>query len=100
MAQSRRQGYHLLAEFMSWAPNAAIFPRFRSSNLLNLLLLQAEICQLEDDLGYFVDIDQKSGQARRVNASLDWEALSDLDEDHPTKKTLRDLRKTLTLYSE
>ena len=100
MAQPRRQGYYLLSEFMSWAPNAAIFPRFRSSNLLNLLLLQAEVCQLEDDLGYLVDIDQRSGQTRRVNTALDWTALNDLDEDHPTKKALRELRETLATYSE
>ena len=100
MAQSRRQGYYLLAELMSWSSNTAIFPRFKSSNLLNLLLLQAEISKLEEDLRDFVDLDQKSGQASRVNASLDWEALWDLDEDHPTRKTLGELRERLSVYSE
>ena len=100
MAPSQRQGYHLLSEFMSWAPNTAIFPRFKSSNLLNLLLLQAEISELEEDLRFFVEIDQKAGQAHRVNALLDWEALRDLDEDHPTKKILGELREKLTVYSE
>lgn len=99
MAQAR-QGYHLLADFMSWASDTAIFPRFKSSNVLNLLLLQAEISKLEEDLRDFVDLDQKSGQASRVNATLDWEALCDLDEDHPTKRTLEELREKLGVYSE
>jgi hypothetical protein len=104
MAPSQRQGYHLLSEFMSWAPNTAIFPRFKSANLLNLLLLQAEISKLEEDFGTFVEvgqeIDQASGHAPRVNSLLNWEALRDLDEDHPTKRTLGKLQEKLTVYSE
>lgn len=93
MAQSERQGYHLLSEFMSWAPNTAIFPRFKSSNLLNLLLLQAEISKLEEDFGFYAETGDKK-------ALVDWEVLRDLKEDHPTKRTLQKLRQKLDLYSK
>ena len=97
MDHSRGRGFHLLAELMSWAPNLAVLPRFRSMNMLNLLLLQAEISELEDDLTEWVNLDERSGESERVRLSCN---LSTLRKCRERWKAYQLLRSKLEEYSK
>lgn len=46
-ANAEPRGYHRLADLMGHYPEAAIFRRFGSLNMLNLLSLQAELIDLQ-----------------------------------------------------
>ena len=64
----RKRGYRRLAEFMAWDRATAIFPRFHVANLHNLLLMQAEISELEEQLNDAIDDDDKSdGESRKYS---------------------------------
>lgn len=54
-----RDGYGKLAELMSCHDEFAILRRFRHLNMKNLLYLQAEITQLEEELGELADRDAR-----------------------------------------
>ena len=94
------RGYHRLADLMQWAPSMAIFARFRGLNMLHLLLLQAELTELEEDLQAFVGLELKSLEPDRMAALYDWTSLRKLDDDNPTKRTLEIIRGKLDAYSE
>jgi hypothetical protein len=92
----RKRGYRRLAEFMAWDPALAIFPRFRAANNLNLLLLQAEISELEDDINLRSEVEDSLGDAQK---SCDFTALRDDREDDTRWKKCLELRAKLTEYS-
>ena len=94
----RKRGYRRLAEFMAWDRATAIFPRFHVANLHNLLLMQAEISELEERLNDAIDDDDKSdGESQKY--SCDW---SSLKQDGPMSlqwRTCQALRTKLAEYS-
>lgn len=99
MAAEQKHGYQELADLMAWDSNLAIFPRFRSANMLCLLHMQAEISELEErleDLGY---INNKSSDEKRGRLCYDWSVLKDLGSDSPEKKLLHELRVKLADYN-
>jgi hypothetical protein len=63
------RGYRRLADFMAWDTRAAIFPRFQSANMLNLLSLQVEVCQLQEELVDMMNEDDKSLNERKWYAT-------------------------------
>jgi len=76
-ANSYRHGYPSLADFMSRSPEAAIFRRFRSITLLNILRLQAELQDMEEELGEIIFEDATSGNQVRERLSHDFKAMRD-----------------------
>ena len=92
-------GYPLLADFMTWIPRFAIMPRFRSMNVLRLLLLQGEITKHEEIVKSWTVSDAASGDSQRLSYSLDAEVLQNLDDDDPRSESLQELRKKLKEYS-
>lgn len=82
---------------MAWHPSAAIFERFQSVNILNLLGLQAEIAQLEDKLIKATAADE-ADQPDRKQYQYDWSALQ--DSNSPQRQLIMDLRKALNEYSQ
>jgi hypothetical protein len=48
--QTRKNGYRRLAEFMTFDSGNEVFARFRTANNINLLLLQAEVAELEKEV--------------------------------------------------
>lgn len=92
----RKRGYRRLAEFMAWDPALAIFPRFRAANNLNLLLLQAEISELEDDINLRSEIEDSLDDAKK---SCDFAALRDDRENDTRWKKCLELRAKLAEYS-
>jgi len=76
-ANMHRRGYPNLADFMSRSPEAAIFRRFRSIALLNILRLQAELQDMEDELGDIIMEDATSGNDVRERLSCDFKAMRD-----------------------
>jgi hypothetical protein len=94
------RGYHSLAGFMAWQPRFAIFPRFKALNMLNLLLLQAQISRKESELRIEVSLDEAPGDDSRLELSQDIDALLGLDQDDRRLTLVRDLRKLLAEYSK
>jgi hypothetical protein len=92
----RKRGYRRLAEFMAWDPAVAIFPRFRRANHLNLLLLQAEISELEDEIDLRSEIEDDLDLAQK---SCDFAALRDEGENDTRWKKCLELRAKLAEYS-
>ena len=94
----RKRGYRRLAEFMAWDPATAIFPRFQAANLNNLLLLQAEISELEEQLNDATDADDNAdGESRKY--SCDWSLLRQEGETSLQWRTCQALRTKLAEYS-
>lgn len=95
----RKRGYRRLAEYMAWDPATAIFPRFQVANLNNLLLMQAEISELEEQLNDAVDADDSAdGQNRKY--SCDWSLLKQEGATSLQWRTCQTLRTKLAEYSE
>ncbi|KAI0551698.1 hypothetical protein F4679DRAFT_537667 [Xylaria curta] len=94
-------GYRRLADYMSWHPSAAIFERFRSANILNLLGLQAEISCLQDELIKTTAADEaQADEAVRKEYQYDWSALQDGEGGNSRQKELiMRLRKVLEEYN-
>jgi hypothetical protein len=92
----KKRGYRRLAEFMAWDPAVAIFPRFRRANHLNLLLLQAEISELEDEIDLRSEIEDRLDDAQK---SCDLAALRDEGENDTRWKRCLELRAKLAEYS-
>ena len=93
-------GYKRLAEFMAWDPQAAIVHRFRATNVLNILILQADICRLQEEL-FKLTQSYKDLNEQQKQYHFDWstlEALSDESNVEMRNKVL-DLRKCLKEYS-
>jgi len=68
------EGYAKVAELMSTHNEFAIFRRFQTLNMQNLLYLQAEITHLEADLSEISGRDAR--HANRENHAYDWWSLS------------------------
>lgn len=92
-------GYGRLANFMAWYPRLTIFRRFHSLNLLNLMMLQAELSLLEESIKADFTEDNTSGEAERVEASIDFEKLKALGDNDLRVKTMRELTCKLAEYS-
>ena len=60
---------------MGRTPEFAIFRKFQSLNMLNLLRLQAEIQKLEEDLADIQEEDETSGDGERMQFAGDFLAL-------------------------
>jgi hypothetical protein len=71
----QKQGYQRLGEYMAWNPAQVMFSRFRAANLTILLLLQAEIVSLEEELDDIIWDDNDSGDAERYSYCRNWETL-------------------------
>jgi len=68
------QGYSYLAQTMSAHSELAIFRRFNTLNLQNILYLQAELTYLEKELKELVERDR--GVKKREDYEKDWYALA------------------------
>ncbi|KAF7508402.1 hypothetical protein GJ744_009255 [Endocarpon pusillum] len=102
MATEQKRGYQQLADFIAWDRNLAIFPRFCSANMLCLLHMQAEICELEErleDLGHVNNNNTFSDEKRR-RLCYDWSVLKELGSESPEKKLLAELRIKLAQYNQ
>ncbi|KAI1430194.1 hypothetical protein F5Y12DRAFT_6913 [Xylaria sp. FL1777] len=89
-------GYRRLADYMAWNPSTAIFERFRSANILNLLGLQAEIARIQDEL-MRTTISEKPLGNQYQN---DWTALEYGDGgDRAQRKLIMRLRERLKEYN-
>ncbi|KAI0857983.1 hypothetical protein F4860DRAFT_487793 [Xylaria cubensis] len=92
-------GYRRLADYMAWNPLAAIFERFRSANILNLLGLQAEIARLQDELIKITAADEAQADVRKLY-QVDWSALQDSEGGNSQqRKLIMSLRETLKEYN-
>jgi hypothetical protein len=69
------RGYQRLATYMAQSPSQAIFSRFRSANMLALLLMQAEITELEEELDVITLQDNFSKDENRENYCNNWTKL-------------------------
>ena len=92
----QKRGYRRLAEYMAWDPSQAIFPRFRRANHLNLLLLQAEISELEYEIEIRSEIEDSLDDAQK---SCDFAELRDEGENDTLWKLCLDSRARLADYS-
>ena len=79
-ANMHRRGYPSLADFMSRSPEAAIFRKFRSIALLNILRLQAELQEMETELDEIILEDVTSGNKVRERLSRDFKAMRDFQD--------------------
>lgn len=95
--QPGTRGYKRVADFMAWNPSTTIFSRFRSANLLNILSLQEEVCQLEQQL---VNLIRSNGQDPDTQ-QRDW-FLAQADGNGENKQRLKllELREKLLEYSK
>ncbi|OJJ72197.1 hypothetical protein ASPBRDRAFT_207437 [Aspergillus brasiliensis CBS 101740] len=95
-----RRGYRRLADFMAWEPGVAIFPRFQSANLFNLLGLQAEVCQLQEELANIMRKDDQSSDLLRRAYSVNWSALQTGDNGNSEQRLkILELRSKLAEYN-
>lgn len=81
------QDYRRVAKFMSLYPETAIFRRFGSLTMLNLMKLQAELLALEDQIRRIGERDDASETPNEANYSIDFhdEAQRTLLEDSRVK---------------
>jgi hypothetical protein len=89
---------------MTDVPDLAIFRRFQSLNLQNLLYLQAELVHLEAKLQNQAVADAQSGSDTRKLHSRDWYRLSHSHEypdgDRSQWEIIRAIRPKLKEYSQ
>lgn len=78
---AQETGYPKLARLMSLEPQTAIFRRFGQLTMLNLLRLQAELHDLERELGEIREEDEKSGDPIRTKYVDDFRMMRDWIED-------------------
>ncbi len=93
------EGYSKLAQMMGLDSELAIFRRFATLNLQNLLYLQAELVHLENELSRLVEVDRSSEHPRRRYYSQDWWSLSNSSDDGDDKQWQKVL-KIRTLLKE
>lgn len=97
-------GYVRLAQHMGEHSNRAIFRRFGDLNALSLLLLQAELVELERKLLGEAAQDAKSSTLTPQHRSLEWRSLRDAIEADGSKcaqlNTLLEVREVLKEYSK
>lgn len=95
------EGYAKIAMTMSHHGELAIFRRFSKLNLQNLLYLQAELTNLEKDLGELVERDKLD--ASRGFYAKDWWSLaesSDEEEGQEQWDKVLQIREKLKEYSK
>jgi len=93
------EGYSKIASLMSHHDELAIFRRFGTLNLQNLLYLQAELTHLEEDLRKIVANDQ-AHPGRQFHTKY-WYSLahSENDEEKEQWDKVLQIRETLKEYS-
>lgn len=95
-----KKGYQRLSEYMAWDPTQAIFCRFRAANLFTLLLFQAEIAELEEDLANAITEDNRSTDADERRYCKDWAALRKLGQNSVQWQKAMALREKIAVYSK
>jgi hypothetical protein len=97
-----KKGYQRLGEYMAWDPNQAVFCRFRAANMFTLLLFQAEIAELEEQLDDAIAKDDRSGDAekRRYRYCKDWARLREVGQDSVQWEKVMELRGKIAAYSK
>lgn len=99
-------GYTALASLMGKHPEVAIFRRFSSLNVRNLLYFQAELVQLEIDLRKKQEECAASRQKANPNgnseALIDWQdcSLKHLKNDKTQWEIFQEIREKLKDYSK
>jgi hypothetical protein len=97
-AHAEPRGYHRLADLMGHYPEAAIFRRFGSLNMLNLLSLQAELVDLQVQFRDIWVEDEGSPDDSEKQFSTYFRTLRK-SEDSLQFTMLLDIRKKLQEYS-
>ena len=101
MGSPKPRGYPKLAALMGSHQETAIFRRFGTLNMLNLLSLQAELTDLEVQLHDIIKRDETSGDSDRMLYAISFRELrahaKDGDDLH--WQTLLDMRAKLQEYS-
>src|SRR2546429_531863 len=87
------KGYPKLATLIGEFPDVAIFRRFGTLTMLNLMRLQAELIEIEEDLRLKQLQDDAAGQATEkystIFSTLNKSKMSkEGDKDHPTQLAL------------
>lgn len=95
---SEPRGYHRLANLMGHYPEAAIFRRFNSLNMLNLLSLQAELVDLQIQFGDMCAEDDESTDVDEKEFSTYFRKMRN-SADSLQYETLLDIRRKLNDYS-
>lgn len=101
-----RGGYEKLAKWMSIHPELAVFRRFGALYTESILLMQAEITQIEQELQHVRDEDKKSGDVDRQLQGMSWAHIvstCSAEEDSPERKQydiIMKLRELLPQYCE
>ncbi len=99
-----QQGYHKLASMMGLFPDVAIFKRFSTLNVKNILYLQAELAHLENDLDLAAQEDALSGDVFRIDFYRSWCTLSNAESlpngNGQQWKIFLKIREVLQQYSE
>jgi hypothetical protein len=96
------EGYAQIAGFMSDASEMAIFRRFGTLSLQNLLYQQAELVELENELAQLANEEREPGHPNRPYYRTDWWFLSrsqDYGDGKQWKKVL-EIRAKLKEYCE
>jgi hypothetical protein len=93
------EGYAKIASLMSHHHELAIFRRFGTFNLQNLLYLQAELTHLEDDLKELVEKDQ--ADPGRLFYTKHWYSLAHAEDDEEKEQwdKVLQIREKLKEYS-
>jgi hypothetical protein len=96
------EGYAGTANFMHLNSETAIFRHFGRLSVQNLLYLQAELVELERDLGHLVDKDKRSGHPNCQYYARDWWFLShsERDGDAAQWEKVLEIRAKLKEYRE
>jgi hypothetical protein len=95
-------GYPKLAKLMSAKPSTAIFRRFSTLSVLNVLRMQAELQDLEYQLWKTIEEDIRSNNKAREGYSSDFRLMRDWVElgDSEQSEMLDDIAKKLGVYSK
>ena len=99
----RVQGYDVLGSLMGAFPETAILRRFGALSAQDLLLRQAELACLEEDLNIYQQGDKDSKHPDRERYALSWDKLQDSAEeadgnDGSQLKTILKIREKLKEY--
>lgn len=78
------EGYNEIAALMAAYPSLAIFRRFQTLNVRDLLITQGELIHLEAEYKAIVLADRGSGDQERINLQFDIDALESSAE-HPER---------------
>jgi hypothetical protein len=88
-------GYHTLASLMGRDGEYAIFRKFSSLNMLNLMTMQAELLELENDYKNTLYMDEKNEKG--ISLAISFTALR--KSKSRQKEILEKIRKKLDEYS-